>query len=414
MPDGIVTSTLGALDDLRVIDLTNFLSGPTCTQVLGDLGATVIKVEAPEGDPVRHGAPMGAQGADALGFLYLNRNKQSLALDLKTADGLEVLRSLVRDADVLVENYRPGVAERLGIGYDVACELNPRIIYASISGFGHEDQWATRPGFDLMAQALSGIMSVTGDGVTPTKCGVPITDIATGLYCTIAVLAALRHRDQTGRGQRVTASLFDVGLALSPWECAEALGTGEAPRALGSAHRMSAPYQALRTSSGWITVGANTPRLWESLLATLRREDLLVDDRFATNQLRMENLEALVAELEDATASWSQAALLTALINAGVPAAPVLNYVEVLTGGQTPADGMLVEIVHPAEGAVTVVGSPIRMSTTPPTYREPAPLLGQQNAAILKDAGYSEEAVAALITCGAVRESSIDNSGGRQ
>ena len=290
------------LTGLRVLDLTQVMAGPFCCQVLGDLGADVIKVEPPgTGDQSRHAMGFRMQGEDTAAFLAVNRNKRSAALNLKDPAHRDAFIRLAGTADVLIENFRPGVTARLGIDYETLAARHPRLVYASISGFGQTGPYALRPGFDLIAQGVAGVMSVTGEpGGEPVKCGIPISDLSAGLFCAIGVLAALRARETSGRGQHVDTSLFEGALALSIWETAELWATGRVPAPLGSSHRLTAPYQALRTRDGHITVGGNNERLWTRLCTALGREDLLADERFAGNDARMSNRRELEAELEAA------------------------------------------------------------------------------------------------------------------
>ncbi|CAG1770779.1 partial Acetyl-CoA:oxalate CoA-transferase, partial [uncultured bacterium] len=298
------------LRGVRVIDLSQVMAGPFCTLLLADLGADVIKVEPPGGDLSRSmgGDRLRLTGADRAPFLALNRNKRSVVLDLKLPAARDRLLALLRDADVLVESFRPGVAERLGIAWGTVSDVNPRIVYTSISGFGQVGPWADRPGFDLIAQGMAGVMSVTGaPGGDPVKCGVPVSDLAAGLYAANGIQAALIARASTGRGQRVETSLFEAALGLSVWEATEFFATGEAPRPLGSAHRLSAPYQAFRASDGYVTIAALTPSHWERLCMVIDRADLALDPRFATNADRMANRDALVVEIDRALAARSVA-----------------------------------------------------------------------------------------------------------
>ncbi len=306
-----------ALDGLRVIELTQVMAGPFCGQVLADMGADVIKVEPPEtGDQTRRSMGEAA-------FRAVNRNKRSIALDLKDAGDVAILHRLVATADVLLENYRPGVAARLGADYETLRAINPRLIYASISGFGQTGPYAQRPGFDLIAQGVAGVMSVTGepDG-NPVKCGVPVSDLSAGLFCAVGILSALAARERTGEGQQIDTSLWEGALALSIWETAELWSTGVAPQPLGSAHRLTAPYQALRTRDGHITVGGNNQKLWERLCAVIGREDLPGDPRFVTNADRMANRAALVVELEAALARPRHGALGRDAARGGRPRRP--------------------------------------------------------------------------------------------
>lgn len=373
------------------MDLTQVMAGPFCTMLLGDLGADVIKVEPPgRGDLSRSmgGQRLHLRGDDNAPFLALNRNKRSVVLDLKDPAGLDAFRALAGTADVVVEAFRPGVADRLGVGYDAMAELDPRLIYASVSGFGQAGPWADRPGFDLIVQGTSGILSVTGepDG-PPVKCGVPVTDLAAGVFGANGILAALFARERTGRGQRVETSLFEAALAFSVWESTEYWATGEAPRAWGSAHRLSAPYQALRTKDGHLTLAALTRRQWTGLCRALERAELAADPRFRDNDARMEHLPALVEELEAALAERTTAEWVERLLDAGVPAGPIYDYEQVFGHPHTRAREMVEEVEHPVEGVVRTLGFPFKLSDTPARVRRPPPLLGQHTDEVLTEVG---------------------------
>ena len=372
-----------ALEGLRVLELTQVMAGPFCGQVLGDMGADVVKVEPLSGDSTREA--MGAQS-----FFAVNRNKRSVALDLKAPGHQAVFHRLVRDADVVIENYRPGVAARLGAGWEELSELNPRLVYASISGFGQTGPYAQRPGYDLIAQGLSGVMSVTGepDG-DPVKCGIPIGDLSAALFCAVAILSAVHARERTGRGQRIDTSLFEGALALSIWETAELWGTGKVPQALGSAHRVTAPYQALRTSDGHITVGGNNQRLWERLCEAIGRPELV--DAFPSNDDRMARRPELVAELESALAARTTDEWVAILIEAGVPCGPIHDYRQVFDDEHTQAREMEAEV-----GGQRTLGIPVKMSGTPGSLRRPAPELGEHTAEVLREAGFSDAEIEAL------------------
>jgi crotonobetainyl-CoA:carnitine CoA-transferase CaiB-like acyl-CoA transferase len=369
---------MSALDGLRVIELTQIMAGPFCGQVLADMGADVIKVEPPEvGDQTRR--QMGEAA-----FRAVNRNKRSIVLDLKRDHA--TLHRLVQTADVLLENFRPGVAERLGADWETLHALNPRLIYASISGFGQTGPYAQRPGFDLIAQAASGIMSVTGEpGGNPVKCGVPVSDLSAGLFCAVGILSALAARSRTGEGQRIDTSLFEGALALSIWETAELWATGAPPQPLGSAHRLSAPYQALRTRDGHVVVGGNNQRLFERLCAVIGREDLV--PRFPDNAARMARRPELVAELESALAARGTAEWVDLLLAAGVPAGPIHDYAQVVADPHTLAREMVVSMEHPEAGTVYGLGIPVKLSATPGAIRRPAPLLGEHTGEILAELG---------------------------
>ena len=379
-----------ALDGVRIVDLTQVMGGPFCTMQLADLGADVIKVEPPSGDLSRAlgGKQLETPGGDNAPFFALNRNKRSIVLDLTTQKDRGVFNALVRTADVLVESFRPGVTKRLGVDFAAMAAINPRLIYASISGFGQTGPYADRPGFDLIAQGMAGIMSVTGepDG-TPVKAGVPIADLSVGLIATNGVLAALIAREKTGRGQHIDTSLFESALAMAAWETTEYWATGSAPRAMGSAHRLSAPYQAFRTRDGYITLAALTPLQWQRLCATIGREAMATESRFATNAARMANRAALVREIEAALAMRTTSDWVDRMCAAGVPAGPIHDLAEVLADPHTQARNMIEDIEHPVVGRVRTLGFPLKMSDTPLRVRRPPPLLGEHSAEILRELG---------------------------
>jgi crotonobetainyl-CoA:carnitine CoA-transferase CaiB-like acyl-CoA transferase len=320
------------LSRVRVLDVTQVMAGPFCTMLLADLGADVIKVEPPgAGDQTRGAMGFKLKGSDSLGFLNLNRNKRSVALDLKNPAGLKAFLGLVGSADVVVENYRPGVAKRLGIDYDALSAVNPRLIYASISGFGQTGPWASRPGFDLMAQAMSGVMSVTGHpGGPPVKAGVPVADIGCALFATYAILSAYIGCQATGRGQYIDASLFEAAMAFSIWDVCDYWGTGRIPTPVGTANRMSAPYQAVRAADGWFVMGATNEKLWRQLCRQLGRTDLLDDPRFVDISSRLANREDLIAELERTFTTRPAEEWVEDLLAAGIPAGRMNTYPEAL------------------------------------------------------------------------------------
>ncbi|WP_258348579.1 CaiB/BaiF CoA transferase family protein [Saccharopolyspora gregorii] len=393
-----------ALENLTVLDLTQVMAGPYCCQLLGDLGADVIKVEpVGGGDATRqatgHRLPRGTSAA----FLAVNRNKRSIALDLKTDAGLDTFYRLVRDADVVVESFRPGVAARLGVDYPALRERNERIVHASLSGFGQTGPYAGRPGYDLIAQAMSGIMSVTGEpGGPPTKSGVPVADLSAGLFCAVGILSACLSRAATGRGQAVDTSLYDAALALSIWETSELWATGEAPGRLGSAHRVNAPYEALPTRDGHLTVGANNERLWQRLCTVLDRPELPADERFATNTDRVRHRAELAAELATTLRTRDTEEWTGLLLAAGVPAGPIRDYAQSCADPHTLAREMVVEVDHPDEGPVRALGVPVKLSGTPGRIRRPAPALGEHTDELLRATGRTDEEIRALRADGAV------------
>jgi formyl-CoA transferase len=383
------------LDGVRVVDLTQVMGGPFCTMQLGDLGADVIKVEPPSGDLARSmgGVQLRTTGEDNAPFFALNRNKRSIVLDLTQNRDRDVFFALAQTADVLVESFRPGVMKRLGVDYATMAARNPRLIYASISGFGQTGPYADRPGFDLIAQGMSGIMSVTGEpGGTPVKCGVPVADISVGLFAVNGILAALIARAKTGRGQHIDASLFDSAVAISVWEATEYWATGDAPQAMGSAHRLSAPYQAFRTSDGFITLAALTQTQWRNLCAAIDRDTLADDPRFETNSTRVANRPALVHEIEGALATRTTEEWVERILAAGVPAGPIYDFAQVFADPHTQARHMIEDVEHPVAGRVHTLGFPVKMSDTPPAVRRAPPLLGEHSAEILRELGMDGDA----------------------
>ena len=394
----------GPLTDLRVIEFAHIMAGPTCGRMLADMGADVIKVEpVTGGDSTRQFMPPDLKGESAA-FLMMNRNKRSVSLDLKSEGGLEVARRLVDDADVLIENHRRDTMERLGLGYEVLRERNPSLIYCEISGFGRTGPMAHLGGFDLITQGYSGIMSVTGEGEgrPPVKCGPPLTDITAGILAAMGVLAAYIERLKTGRGQRVDTSLFEAGITQSYWQTAVALATGDSPGPLGSAHPMSAPYQAFETSDGWITVGGTNQTNWLRLVEVVDLSELAENPRFRGNADRMEYVDELATILGERFKARTTAEWLTLLEGAGVPAGPVASVGEMLELPQTLAREMVLEVEHSLLGSVRTVGFPVKFSETPGSVRRGAPVLGEHTREVLGELGYTDEQVEDLVRSGAV------------
>jgi crotonobetainyl-CoA:carnitine CoA-transferase CaiB-like acyl-CoA transferase len=373
-----------ALAGIRVIDLTSHLSGPYCSMLLADQGADVIKIERPEGDDARHMPPF--VNGESSPFMLWNRNKRSMVLDLKSERDRAVCRDLARSADVFLENFKPGTAARLGLGCDALQALNPRLVYASISGYGQTGPYRERPGFDLMMQAMTGIMSVNGpeDG-PPHRLPVALCDIGAGMFAAFGILAALQARTRTGRGQQVDTSLYEAGLAFGLYEAAHFFATGERPPRFGQAHRGGAPYQVFRTQDGWVTIGPNTPSLWKKFCAVIDRPALAEDPRFKDKASRVANRKALVAQLDEVMAAHDTRYWLDLLNDAAIPVGPVKTYDEVFADPQVKARDMLAEIAHPVAGRVQTLGIPVKLSATPGQLRRPAPRLGEHTDEILAE-----------------------------
>jgi formyl-CoA transferase len=391
----------GALEGLVVLDATQVMAGPFCAMQLADLGADVIKIEAPDGDPTRRW--IGAVGTDSPTFNAVNRGKRGVVLNLKLPAAQDVFRRLIRGADVVIENFRPGVMAAFGLDYARLSAENPRLVYASISGYGQTGPHAGKGGFDLVAQGVSGIMSITGEpGGPPMKCGVPLTDLGAGLFALIGILAALHHRTLTGRGQHVDTSLVEAGVALSVWEATEHLSGGGIPQPTGSAHRFNAPYQAIRCADGYITLGAANDRLFVRLSRLLGHPDWAERPEFATDSARARNRVQLAALIEAITVAEPRRHWLELLDAHEIPCGPINNYEEVTRDPQIVARNMVVPTVHPTLGSMRTLGSPLKLSETPATPGRPAPLLGEHTAEVLSEAGYSEAEMSALREAGAI------------
>ncbi|HWB46707.1 MAG TPA: CoA transferase [Hyphomicrobiaceae bacterium] len=392
----------GPLQGMRVLDLSHVMAGPVCGLMLADMGADVIKIERiPIGDDSRQMLTPNINGESAA-FMMMNRNKRGIALDLKKPKGQEVLKRLVARADALIENYRKGTMERFGLGYDTLKAINPGLIYAEVSGFGRTGPLAGQGGFDLVTQGMSGLMAITGEGPgrPPTKVGAPITDITAGLLATIGIAAAYAHKLRTGQGQRVDTSLLEAGIIQTYWQSAIAFATGVSPGPLGSAHPLSAPYQAFEPKDGWITLGASNQKTWLKFLEVLDAPDIASDTRFADNAGRMTHLAELVAALQPHFKRRTTAEWLGVLERAGVPAGPVLSVKEMHTHPQTIARDMVPTLDHPVAGRMQTIGLPIKFSETPGTRPAAAPVYGEHSRQILEEAGYGASEIEEIINTG--------------
>ena len=377
----------GALEGLKVVDLTSHLAGPYCTMMLADQGATVYKVErAGAGDDARNMPPF--VNGQSSPFMLWNRNKLSVEIDLKTETGLEACRALIRQSDVLVENFKPGVAERLGLGYETLSAAQPGLVYCSISGYGQTGPYASKGGFDLIMQGISGLMAVTGpvEG-EPHRLPIAISDVTAGMLAAFGVLAALQERHRTGRGQQVDVSLLDAAISHGVYEAASYFATGERPNRLGQAHRAGSPYQLFEAADGWIIFGATPENLWQKLCAIVGREDLIADPRFCDNAQRVANNNELVDLLADRLRTRPVADWLAELDAAGIPAGPVLNHDETFADPQVLAREMVAEVDHPVAGPMRTLGTPVKLSATPGGVSRPAPLLGEHTTAVLSVLG---------------------------
>lgn len=386
---------MSSLSHLRVLDVTQVMAGPFSAMLLADLGANVIKVEPPAGDSTRQ--MPGAVDGDTPAFNAVNRGKRSIVIDLKNERGRDVFRRLARSADILIENYRPGVMAGLGLGYDALASANPRLIYASISGYGQTGPSRTKGGFDLIAQGVSGIMSVTGDpDGAPVKCGVPLTDLAAGLFAVVGILAAVEARHHTRAGQYVDTSLVDAGVALSVWEATEYFSGGGVPVALGSAHRMNAPYQAIQCADGFITLGGANDRIFAKICEVLGHPEWLVAAEFATNAQRVRHRDDLAGRIQAITMSRPRAHWLALFEANDIPCGPINDYAQVFADPQVLARDMVVDVEHPTLGRLRALGSPIKMSGAPPDVRRRAPRLGEHTDEVLLESGLTAAEIASL------------------
>ncbi|HEX6633430.1 MAG TPA: CoA transferase [Usitatibacter sp.] len=395
---------MGPLKGIKVVELAQIMAGPTCGMLLADMGADVIKVEKlPGGDDTRSYSEPQVNGESAA-FMILNRNKRGIAVNLKKPGGLEVVKKLLSTADVVTENYRKGTLDKLGLGWDVLHELNPRLVYCAISGYGRTGPYADKGGFDLIAQGVAGLMSVTGEpGGPPVKSGTPIADINAGIFASLGIVSALFARNTTGRGQMVDTSLMEAGVQQMYWQAAIHFATGANPGPSGSAHILTAPYQAFPTADGWINLGGANQSNWERIVRAIGMPELAADERFRNNTERMRNLKALVPILGDALKKKPSAHWISVFEAEGVPVGPVNKTSDMVSDPQVKAREMVIEVEHPKAGRVKAIGHPVKFSETKVEASRPAPLLGQHTREVLKDLGYDDARIDALAQEGAVQ-----------
>jgi crotonobetainyl-CoA:carnitine CoA-transferase CaiB-like acyl-CoA transferase len=398
-----VSAHPGPLRGMRVLELAQIMAGPTCGMLLADMGADVIKVEKlPGGDDSRGYRDPLVNGVSAP-FMILNRNKRGIAVNLKHPAGRDVLLRMVRDADVLTENFRRGTLEKLGLGYDVLAQANPGLIYCAVSGYGRDGPFADKGGFDLIAQGFAGLMSITGEpGRPPVKTGNSVADINAGILAAVGILAAYAHKQKTGQGQVVDTSLMEAALQQTYWHAAIYFATGESPGPTGSAHLLTAPYQAFAARDGWLNIGGANQANWERIADVLGHPEWRDDPRFRTNSARMANLDALTDAMSAVLATRPKAEWIAAFDAAGVPAGPVHTIGEALEHPQTLARGMVVDLAHPQAGATRALGCPLHFSATPTRVTRPAPMLGEHTREVLRDYGYADAEIDTLLAGGVV------------
>ncbi len=391
-----------ALAGVRVLDLSRILTGPYCTMMMADLGAEIIKVEPPGGDDTRQWGPPFVNGESTY-FLSINRNKKSITLNLKRPAARQVLLDLVKRSDVLVENFRPGTLEKFGLGYDRLKEVNPGLVYCAISGFGQTGPYREKPGYDVLAQAMGGMMSVTGyPGGPPAKAGMSIADIGAGMFAAFGILAALRHRDATGVGQVVDTSLLETMMAWHTYLATAYFAAGKVPGPLGTAHPSIVPYQAVQAQDGFVIIAVGNEQLWAKFCQVTDLGHLAADPRFATNKDRVQHRDECIRLIEERFATQPMAHWVEVLEGAGVPAGPIYNLAQAWNDPHILERGNVLEVAHPTAGPIKLPAMPVKFSATPAGVTAPPPLLGQHTDEILAGLGYSEADIATLRADGAI------------
>lgn len=400
--DSVVTMK-GALDGVRVLDLTRILAGPYCTMILADHGAEVIKVESPgKGDDTRAFGPPFQNGESAY-FLSVNRNKRSITVNLKHPDGLAAVRELARRADVVVENFRPGAAAKLGLGPGDVARINPRAIYASVSGFGQTGPWRNRAGYDVAVQGISGLQSITGtEGGPPTKVGTSIADLLSGIYCAQGILLALYRRERTGKGEVVDVSMLDSVVSLLTYQAGIYFAGAPMPTRLGNRHPTIAPYETFPAKDGYFNLAVGNDALWQKFCEVVGRAELAADGRFATNPLRVKNHAALYPAVEAIAKTKTVSEWLALLEGAGIPAGPIFDLRQILEHEVLAAREMVVEMEHPKAGKIRVNGVPVKLAGAPGAVRTPPPVLGADTDAVLSELGYDKAKIQGMRDAGAV------------